>query len=97
MFIEIVCRFYEEHYQPSLPIPTHFLGDLMRLILTENSFKFNDKHYLQTHGIVRDCAIIIRRGGPKTRGWGALHKNAAKIGCDVIFNITEGGYCLSFC
>ena len=50
--IEIVCRFYEEHYQPTLPIPTHFLGDLMRLILTENSFKLNDKDYLQTHGIV---------------------------------------------
>ena len=30
--------------------------------------------------ILRDCAIIIRRGrGPKTRG-GALHKIAAKIG-----------------
>ena len=50
--IEIVCRFYEEHYQPTLPIPTHFLGDLMRLIVSENSFKFNDKDYLQTHGIV---------------------------------------------
>ena len=47
--IEIVCRFYEEHYQPTLPIPTQFLGDLMRLILRENSFKFNDEHYLQTH------------------------------------------------
>ena len=47
--IEIVCRFYEEHYQPTLPIPTQFLGDLMRLILRENSLKFNDKHYLQTH------------------------------------------------
>ena len=50
--IEIVCHFYEEHYQPTLPIPTQFLGDLMRLILTENSFKLNDKHYLQTRGIV---------------------------------------------
>ena len=44
--IEIVCRFYEEHYQSNLPIPTQFLGDLMRLILTKNSFKFNDKHNL---------------------------------------------------
>ena len=51
--IEIVCHFYEEHYHQSiLPIPTQFLGDLiMRLILTENSFKFNDKHYLQADGI----------------------------------------------
>ena len=51
--IEIVCHFYEEHYHQSiLPIPTQFLGDLiMRLILTENSFKFNDKHYLQADGM----------------------------------------------
>ena len=51
--IEIVCHFYEEHYHQSiLPIPTQFLGDLiMRLILTENSFKFNDKHYLQADAI----------------------------------------------
>ena len=51
--IEIVCHFYEEHYHQSiLPIPTQFLGDLiMQLILTENSFKFNDKHYLQADGI----------------------------------------------
>ena len=51
--IEIVCHFYEEHYHQSiLPIPTQFLGDLiMQLILTENSFKFNDKHYLQADAI----------------------------------------------
>ena len=51
--IEIVCHFYEGHYHQSiLPIPTQFMGDLiMRLILTENSFKFNDKHYLQADGI----------------------------------------------
>ena len=41
---------------------------------------------------VRDCAIIIRRGGPKTRG-GALHKIAAKIGGaqSKITHLTEGG------
>ena len=36
--IEIVCHHYEEHYQSNLPIPAPFLVDLMRLILTENSF-----------------------------------------------------------
>ena len=55
--IEIVCRFYEEHYQPTLFVPTQFLGDLMLLILTKNSFKFNDKHYLQTHGIAIGFAL----------------------------------------
>ena len=49
--IEVVCQYYQEHYQSKTPIPTQSLGDLMRLILKENSFKFNDKHYLQTHGI----------------------------------------------
>ena len=41
---------------------------------------------------LRDCAIIIRRGGPKTRG-GALHKIAAKIGVaqSKITHLTEGG------
>ena len=49
--IEVVCQYYQEHYQSKTPIPKQSLGDLMRLILKENSFKFNDKHYLQTHGI----------------------------------------------
>ena len=33
--IKISCHHHEEHYQTSLPIPTQFLGELMRLILTE--------------------------------------------------------------
>ena len=57
--IEIFCRFYEEHYQPILPIPIQFLKDLMRLILTENSFKFNDKHYLQTYGIEMGTKMAV--------------------------------------
>ena len=31
----------------------------MRLILKENSFKFNDKHYLQTHGIAMGTKIAV--------------------------------------
>ena len=31
----------------------------MRLILEENSFKFNDKHYLQTHGIAMGTKIAV--------------------------------------
>ena len=34
--IDIVCHHYEEHYQSKLPILTSYLGDLMRVILTEN-------------------------------------------------------------
>ena len=31
--------------------PTSDLRELMRLILEENSFKFNEKHFVQTHGM----------------------------------------------
>ncbi len=57
--ISFVCQYYEEHYQSKPPILTSFLGDLMRLILKENSFKFNDKHYLQTHGIVMGTKMAV--------------------------------------
>ena len=31
----------------------------MRLILKENSFKFNDEHFLQTHGIAMDTKMAV--------------------------------------
>ena len=42
---------------------------------------------------LRDCAIIIRRGGLKPEGGGALHKIAAKIGGpqSKITHLTGGG------
>ena len=48
--IEIVCKAYENFYKYNPPIPTHYLRKMLRLILKENSFQFNGKHYLQTHG-----------------------------------------------
>ena len=50
---------YQEHYQSKTPIPTLSLRDLLRLILKENSFKFSDKHYLQTHGIVMGTRMAV--------------------------------------
>ena len=38
------------HYEHNLPIPTDDLRELLRLILEENSFKFNEKFFIQTHG-----------------------------------------------
>ena len=32
------------------PIPTHNFPEMLRLILKENFFHFNGKHYLQNHG-----------------------------------------------
>jgi len=57
--IEVVCLYYQKHYQSRTPIPTQLLGDLMRLILKENSFKFNDKHYLRTHGIAAGTKMAV--------------------------------------
>ena len=48
--IEIVCKAYENFYKDNPPIPTHYLREMLRLILKENSFQFNGKHYLQIHG-----------------------------------------------
>ena len=57
--INVVCQYYGEHYQSKPSIPTSFLGDLIRLILKENSFKFNDKLYLQTHGIAMGTKMAV--------------------------------------
>ena len=57
--IEIVCRYYEDHYEQKLPIPTNDIRELMRLILKENSFKFNEKHFVQTHGIAMGTKMAV--------------------------------------
>ena len=41
--IDVVCRYYEDHYEQKLPILTSDLRELMRLILKQNSFKLNEK------------------------------------------------------
>ena len=53
--IEIVCKTYENFYklrQPSIPTHRYTLpaGNAQTIILEENSFQFNGKNYLQTHG-----------------------------------------------
>jgi len=57
--IKVVCEYYEEHYQSKPPIRTSTLGEPMRLILKENSFQFNGKHYLQTHGIAMGTKMAV--------------------------------------
>ena len=42
---DVVCHYYEDHYQQKLPIPTSDLQELMQLILEENSFKFSEKTF----------------------------------------------------
>ena len=37
-------------FQQRQPIPTHYLPEMLRLILKSNFFHFSGKHYLQDHG-----------------------------------------------
>ena len=46
----VYCKTYETFYGNKLPIPTHFLREMLRIILKENPFHFNGKNHLQTHG-----------------------------------------------
>ena len=57
--IKVVYQYYNEHYHPNPPIPTSTLGDLMKLILKENSFHFNGTHFLQTHGIEMGTKMAV--------------------------------------
>ena len=41
------------------PVPTQSLERAPRLILEENSFQFNEKNYLQTHGTVMGTKVSV--------------------------------------
>ena len=43
---EIVCKEYDSFHNYNPPIPTHFLREMLGLILNENSFQFNEETYL---------------------------------------------------
>ena len=59
--ITTVCNAYERlhNYKHKPPIPTHFLTDMLRLILKENSFQFNGKNYLQIHGTAMGTKMAV--------------------------------------
>ena len=48
--IEIACTAYDNFHKNNTLIPTKYLREILRLILKENPFQFNGRHYLQTHG-----------------------------------------------
>ena len=48
--IDIVCTAHDNFHKNNPPIPTKYLREMLGLILKENSFQFNGRHYLQTHG-----------------------------------------------
>ena len=48
--INVVCPAYDTFYDDTPTVPKRLLGKALRLIFQENSFQFNKRNYLQTHG-----------------------------------------------
>ena len=57
--ITIVCNAYENFYDQKPSIATNFLREMLSLILKENSFQFNGKDYLQTHGTAMGTKMAV--------------------------------------
>ena len=58
--ISFYCCPYEDHYEHNLlSIPTNDLRELLQLILEENSFKFNERHFIQTHGVAMGAKTAV--------------------------------------
>ena len=57
--ITTVCHAYEEFHQGNPPVPTRFLSEMLSLILQENSFQFNGKDCLQTHGTAMGTKMAV--------------------------------------
>ena len=57
--ITIVCNAYENFHAQKPPIATNFLREMLSLILKENSFQFNRKDYLQTHGTAMGTKMAV--------------------------------------
>ena len=54
-----ICNAYEEFHQGNPPVPTGYLREMLSLILQENSFQFNGKDYLQTHGTAMGTKMAV--------------------------------------
>ena len=57
--INIVCTAYETFYKDTPPNPERLRGKALRLILQENSFQFNKRNYLQTHGTTVGTKMVV--------------------------------------
>ena len=57
--INTVCKAYQTFYGENTPIPTQSLRRILKLILQENSFEFNSKNYLQTHGTAMGTKMAV--------------------------------------
>ncbi|XP_068704782.1 uncharacterized protein [Montipora foliosa] len=57
--IQIVCSAYENFHNNNPPIPSHYLKEMLGLILKENSFEFKGENYLQTHGTAMGTKMAV--------------------------------------
>ena len=57
--ITIVCQAYEKYHNNSPPIPSHYLKQMLGLILKENSFQFNGVNYLQCFGTTMGTRMAV--------------------------------------
>ena len=57
--IETVCKAYDAFYKEETPIATEYIKRALKLILQENSFEFNGKNYLQTHGTAMGTKMAV--------------------------------------
>ncbi|XP_068670189.1 uncharacterized protein [Montipora foliosa] len=57
--ITVVCNAYEVFHENNPPIPTALLREMLGLILKENSFQFNGRNYLQTHGTAMGTKMAV--------------------------------------
>jgi hypothetical protein len=57
--IKTVCEAYEKFHNYKPPIPSHYLKDMLGLILKENSFQFMESNFLQTHGTAMGTKMAV--------------------------------------
>ena len=57
--INTVCEAYKEFHQGNPPVPTRYLREMPSLILQENSFQFNRKDFLQSHGMAMGTKMAV--------------------------------------
>ena len=57
--INTVCQAHQDFYDYKTPIPVGYLREMLRLIRKENSFQFNGKDYLQTHGTAMGTKMAV--------------------------------------
>ena len=55
----IVCEASEKFHNHNAPIPTHYLREMLGLIIKENWFQFNEEYSLQIHGAVTDTKMAL--------------------------------------